>query len=58
MDNKIAQDVSQLEKDLNELAMPEADDRLAHIRNILFQMADATPRQVIVSTYPACNSEV
>jgi len=51
------QSTSALEKELDALRVHSENDRLALIRNIMLQMADTAPRQVVIGTYPACNSE-
>ncbi len=53
------QQLSALESDLQELLKPaRAEDRLAQVWNIMEQMADQPRERTIVTTYPACNSEV
>ncbi len=57
MDHSTQNDYSQLEKELSEALKNAGDEKFRHIRDLMNQMAEPSLRQIVITSYPACNSE-
>jgi hypothetical protein len=59
MKNSVQADYSELEQELSEALGSAGDEKLRRIKELMIQMAESSPRKhVVISSYPACNSEV
>jgi uncharacterized protein YneF (UPF0154 family) len=56
--NQVRQEYSTLEKELRKQLEKSSPSQIAQIRSLMLEMAEKSSSRVVISTYPACNSEV
>lgn len=57
MDHSTRADYSELERELSDALKNTGDEKVRQIRDYMIQMAVSSEQQVVVTSYPACNSD-
>ncbi len=50
--------LSKLERSLSKNLKTDSDEQLLQVRELLVQMAEKPSKQVVITSYPSCNSVI
>jgi len=58
MNHSVQINYSRLEQELSDALKNAGDEKLRHIRDLMAQMGESSGQRVMITSYPACNSDV
>lgn len=56
--NTSTKKLSELERALSKNLKTDSDEQLLQVRELLVQMAEKPSKQIVITSYPSCNSVI